>query len=310
MTHKGTITLETERLILRRFMLDDAEPMFCNWASDPEVTKYLTWSTHQNVAISREVIKSWLSGYDSESYYSWAIELKSLQEPIGSIAAVKVEDTTKLVHIGYCIGKSWWHKGYTSEALARLVRFFFEEVGVNRIEARFDPRNTNSGKVMAKAGLKYEGTFRQADHNNQEGFCDASYYAILADDYFGKGAKRKIAIGDITIDCTDPIRTRDFYAAFTGWKKCEAYGCSALIDDKGLLILFAVPEVNYIPPVWPEEPGRPQKQMHFNLQVDDLHLLINEAIRLGATKATKQFGGDDFVTMLDPEGHPFCLCAK
>jgi ribosomal-protein-alanine N-acetyltransferase len=213
--------------------MDDAEPMFRNWASDPEVTKYLTWPTHKNVDISREVIKNWLSAYESERKYEWAIELKSLHEPIGSISAVKVEDNTNLVHMGYCIGRPWWHKGYTSEALTRLVRFFFEEVGANRIEACFDPRNRNSGKVMAKAGLKYEGTMRQANRNNQ-GICDAAYYAILADDYFGKGQKRGITIGDISIDCADPARTRDFYAALTGWEKREAYGCPALVGDNGL----------------------------------------------------------------------------
>jgi ribosomal-protein-alanine N-acetyltransferase len=191
MTHKGTVTLETERLILRRFTMDDAEPMFRNWASDPEVTKYLTWPTHENLDISREVIRNWLSGYEAGNKYSWAIELKNLHEPIGSISVVKADDDTNLVHIGYCIGKTWWHQGYTSEALTRLVRFFFEEVNANRIEARFDPRNPNSGKVMAKAGLQYEGTMRQADRNNQGGICDASYYGILADDYFGKEQKEE-----------------------------------------------------------------------------------------------------------------------
>jgi ribosomal-protein-alanine N-acetyltransferase len=186
MTHRGTVVLETERLILRRFTLDDAEAMFHNWASDSEVTKYLTWPTHESVNISQYVIKDWLIDYESDNKYNWAIELKSLGEPIGSIGAVKVDDNIKTVEIGYCIGKQWWHKGYTSEVLTRLVRFFIEEVGANRVQARFDPRNINSGKVMMKAGLKYEGTLRQADRNNQ-GICDTSYYAILADDYFGKG---------------------------------------------------------------------------------------------------------------------------
>ena len=76
------------------------------------------------------------------------------------------------------------HKGYTSEALIRLLQFFFEDVGVNRIESRHDPRNPNSGKDMQKAGLRYEGTLCKSDWNNQ-GVCDAAYYAILADDYFG-----------------------------------------------------------------------------------------------------------------------------
>jgi ribosomal-protein-alanine N-acetyltransferase len=75
----------------------------------------------------------------------------------------------------------WWHRGYTSEALAELIRFFFEEVGANRIEARHDPRNPNSGKVMLKCGMKYEGTIRQADCNNQ-GICDYAMYGILRTD--------------------------------------------------------------------------------------------------------------------------------
>ncbi len=75
-------------------------------------------------------------------------------------------------------------QGFTSEALSRLICFFFEEVKVNRIESRHDPRNPNSGKVMMKCGLKHEGgTSRQSDWNNQ-GICDASFYGMLASDYF------------------------------------------------------------------------------------------------------------------------------
>jgi ribosomal-protein-alanine N-acetyltransferase len=167
MTHKGTVRLETERLILRRFVPEDAEAMFRNWANDSDVTKYLMWPTHGNIENTRKVLAEWDAIYEKPDHYSWAIELKSLGEPIGSIAAVQKRDDIQMVHIGYCIGKAWWHKGYTSEALTELVRFFFEEVGVNRVESRHDPRNPNSGKVMMKAGLRYEGTLRQSDTNNQ-----------------------------------------------------------------------------------------------------------------------------------------------
>jgi RimJ/RimL family protein N-acetyltransferase len=98
-----------------------------------------------------------------------------------------------MVHIGYCIGKAWWRKGYTSEALIRLVQFFFEDVGVNRIESRHDPRNPGSGKVMQKARLRYEGISLESDWNNQ-GICDAANYAILTRDYFQKpGTTQTIA---------------------------------------------------------------------------------------------------------------------
>jgi ribosomal-protein-alanine N-acetyltransferase len=183
MNHKGTITLETERLILRRFTLDDADAMYRNWASDDEVTKFLTWPTHSDVSVSEAVINSWIPLYQKPEHYSWTIVLKELGEPIGSTAAVEERDDIKMVHIGYCIGQKWWHKGYTSEALKELIRFFFEEVGENRIESRHDPRNPNSGKVMLKCGLQYEGTMRQSDINNQ-GVCGAAYYALLAEEYF------------------------------------------------------------------------------------------------------------------------------
>jgi RimJ/RimL family protein N-acetyltransferase len=82
-------------------------------------------------------------------------------------------------HIGYCIGRNWWHQGYTSEALQALLDFFFDEVGVNRVETRHDSRNPHSGGVMRKCGMHCEGVLRQSDWNNQ-GICDAVWYGILA----------------------------------------------------------------------------------------------------------------------------------
>lgn len=92
------------------------------------------------------------------------------------------DDAVEMVHIGYCIGRKWWNRGITTEALREVIRFFFEEVDANRVEARHDPRNVNSGKVMARCGMRYEGTQRQADRNNQ-GRCDSAMYAILAEEY-------------------------------------------------------------------------------------------------------------------------------
>ena len=133
MNHKGTVTLETKRLILRRFEHKDAKAMFSNWANDPEVTKYLTWPVHSDIRVSRAVIDSWIKQYETPNYYSWAIVLKEINEPIGGISVVAQDDNIEMIEVGYCIGRNWWHRGYTSEALVELIRFFFEEVGVNRI---------------------------------------------------------------------------------------------------------------------------------------------------------------------------------
>lgn len=182
MKHCGTKRLETERLILRKFVIEDAKAMFENWASDLEVTKYLTWPAHDSVDASRMVLKDWIAEYPNENFYQWAIVPKESEScAIGSIAAVNLNDDVSLVHIGYCIGRSWWHRGITSEALKVVMDFFFDEVEVNRIESRHDPRNPHSGMVMQKCGMKYEGTMRSSDRNNQ-GICDACWYALLKSD--------------------------------------------------------------------------------------------------------------------------------
>ena len=153
--------------------------MYKNWASDDEVTKYLTWPTHSNMDVSKLVLEDWASSYSDEKYYQWAIVLKEKgDEPIGSISVVKMNEDVSMVEIGYCIGRAWWKNGITSEAMRAVMDFFFDKVKVNRIEARHDPRNPNSGKVMMKCGMKYEGTLRSFDRNNQ-GICDASYYSLL-----------------------------------------------------------------------------------------------------------------------------------
>ncbi|MBE5873696.1 MAG: GNAT family N-acetyltransferase [Lachnospiraceae bacterium] len=183
MKHCGTQRLETERLILRRFVSEDADAMYKNWASDSEVTKFLTWPTHSSVDVSKYVTDDWVNSYSNEKYYQWAIVLKENGDvPIGSISAVDMKEDISMVQIGYCIGRNWWNKGITSEAMQEVMKFFFEEIGVNRVEARHDPKNPNSGKVMEKCGMKYEGTMRSADKNNQ-GICDAVYYALLKSEW-------------------------------------------------------------------------------------------------------------------------------
>lgn len=179
MKNSGTQRIETDRLILRRYVIEDADAMYKNWASDSDVTKFLTWQPHSSVEVSRGIIENWLKEYSDEKYYQWAIVLKANgNEPIGDISVVQMNEDISMVHIGYCLGRAWWRRGIMSEALKAVMDFMFDTVEVNRVESRHDPMNPNSGKVMQKCGMKYEGTLRSADRNNQ-GICDACYYALL-----------------------------------------------------------------------------------------------------------------------------------
>jgi len=185
MNHQGTITLETDRLILRKLNADDIPAAFRNWTGDDKVTEFLRWPTHSSIDITERVINDWIAEYEKPEFYQWAIVPKDLNEPIGTITVVGMEERTAKIHIGYCIGSKWWRQGYTSEAFAAIIPFFFEQVGAQRIESQHDPENPNSGKVMEKCGLIYEGTLRKADWSNK-GIVDACMYGLLSSDYFKK----------------------------------------------------------------------------------------------------------------------------
>ena len=185
LTHKGTKLLENHRLILRQVTHLDAEPMLRNWASDPEVTRFLTWPPHSCIEVTQSVIRSWIKSYEQNDYYQWTIVLKDLgEEPIGSISVVSHNDLVQKAEIGYCIGRKWWHQGIMTEALNEVIRYLFMEVGMKRIEAKHDTRNPHSGAVMRKCGMRFEGTTLGSDRNNL-GICDMDHYALLRKDYEG-----------------------------------------------------------------------------------------------------------------------------
>ncbi|MBD5157675.1 MAG: GNAT family N-acetyltransferase [Butyrivibrio sp.] len=182
MQHKGTVKLETQRLILRRFVTDDAPKMYENWASDPDVTEFMTWPPHESAELTRALLEDWIKQYSDASYYNWVIELKEIGEPIGSISAVKLDENISAAEIGYCMSKKYWGREIMPEALKAVIAFLFDEVGLNRIAATHDVNNPKSGRVMEKAGMKTEGILRAGGRNNQ-GICDSVVHAILKSDY-------------------------------------------------------------------------------------------------------------------------------
>ncbi|GAA0116354.1 GNAT family N-acetyltransferase [Clostridium senegalense] len=182
--HKETEKLETERLILRKFKEADALDMFNNWASDSEVTKYLSWSAHKSVEISKQLIEMWINNYKNMEQYQWAIELKETGHAIGNISLLEINNDDENCEVGYCIGKAFWNKGIMTEALLKVIEFGFNEIGFQRIGARFDVNNFASGRVMEKCNLIYEGTLRKFIKDNSCNLVDCKYYSILRDEYY------------------------------------------------------------------------------------------------------------------------------
>ncbi len=177
--HKGTVKLETERLILRRLTLEDADQMYENWANDDRVTEFLTWPTHKDKEITKKVLGMWVKEYENENFYQWGIELKETGELIGTISAVNTIDNVKTVEIGYCIGYNYWGKGYVPEALRELMNFFNKEVGYKRIEGTHCIENPKSGRVFEKCGFEFEGILRKRTKDKNGIMCDVKMYSFI-----------------------------------------------------------------------------------------------------------------------------------
>jgi len=186
MTHRGTVTLETERLVLRRFTMDDLEPIFYNCWSDPEVWQ---WTNYKPMRRAEDVINAagmftdeWLGAYAKPNRYSWAIQLKAAGEAAGRFFGMRPDDEVSQIMLAYELGRKWWNQGFMTEAVKAVIDFFFNEVGFNRIYSDHASENPASGRVMRKCGMVYEGTMRQALKCNK-GIFDKVNYAILAEDY-------------------------------------------------------------------------------------------------------------------------------
>lgn len=177
MRHKGTLRIETARLLLRPLTPDDAPAMYANWAGDPAVTRWLRWKPHRSAAFTRELLSAWAQLYANPDYYQWGIVEKSSGILIGTISLTDARfdpearrDTAQwqaagldcadgLWEAGYCIGRRWWGRGFTTEALRAVLDFWFERVEADWLACAHAKENAASGAVMRKAGFRplFEG---------------------------------------------------------------------------------------------------------------------------------------------------------
>ena len=169
MRHIGTQELQTSRLTLRRLLPQDADMMYQNWASDPEVTRYLRWEPHKNAAETRELLTAWATLYPNPDYYQWAMVEKATGQVFGSISLYNsllgepqqktewpgLDLADGIWEPGYCIGRKWWNKGYTTEALQAVVDFWFKAAEGSFLTCCHAAANPASGRVMEKAGFVY-----------------------------------------------------------------------------------------------------------------------------------------------------------
>ena len=149
------LTLETDRLILRPFEKNDAETMFKMWASDDEVTKYLTWNTHKSIEETEFIINLWIEQYEKPERLNFGIVLKEENILIGGIDVVGYLDGTPV--IGYVISRKYWNNGYMTEACKTLLNYLFNQ-GYEKVRIDAAVENIGSNKVIQKCGGKLINT--------------------------------------------------------------------------------------------------------------------------------------------------------
>ena len=172
--------IETERLILRGWSLDDAEDLY-DYARNPNVGPHGGWKPHESVEESKKIItKLFLGKYDI-----WAMVDKQTGKVIGSIGFEKdtIRDEPLCLELGYAMAEDYWGRGLMTEAAKAVIRFGFEKSGLEMISIYRNPVNYRSERVIEKCHFIYEGTLRRANKVYTGEIRDAACYSMLRKEF-------------------------------------------------------------------------------------------------------------------------------
>lgn len=180
--HVGTQKIETERLILRRFIFDDDTAMLKYWISDKKRQSLYSEPTYTTKDSVRGLLDKYIGNYDNSSYYRWAIILKDNDECIGQIAYFLIDDKNNFAEIEYCIGALFQRKGFATEATKAIIKYGFTKINLHKVQISHKSINFPSKRVIEKCGCIYEGTFR--DYFFMDGrYVDRLFYSILKSEF-------------------------------------------------------------------------------------------------------------------------------
>ena len=204
--HKGTRSIETARLLLRRMRESDAYDAYDRWQADADVARYMRWTPVTSLAEARKDMAEGVASY-SDTRYRWGIARKEDDRVIGSISAPHIDAWDETAEVGYCLGHAFWGQGYAAEALEAVIHYLFFDVGLNRVSACHSLANPASGRVMQKAGMVREGSARQY-YRAMPGLQDVDLYGIVKDMLYQPGADfafagpGELTDGDLALVCT------------------------------------------------------------------------------------------------------------
>ncbi len=173
-------TIDLGDYILREQTLEDAED-FLEYYSDPEVSKYIVSFIPKTVEEARSEIRYWINVFSYNDGLYFAIARKSDNKMIGSVGVSGVNRNHNRIEASYDLAKEYWGQGIMTKALKAVLKYAFEELKFNRIEAFAMPNNIGSQKVLEKCDFVFEGNLRQHRFHNGK-YVDIGLYSVLYQD--------------------------------------------------------------------------------------------------------------------------------
>ncbi|MBR4446197.1 MAG: GNAT family N-acetyltransferase [Solobacterium sp.] len=148
----GTIPIQTERLLLRRYRMDDAEILYRNLGQDPSSCKYSGWNPYADLQMAENSVRMFIEQYDKPHFYGWMMEHDG--SPVGTIGAYDYDAQNHSIEIGMSVFLSCRGHGYAAEAVSAVLRYLLEEENISAVTAWCATENTASSKVLEKAGMR------------------------------------------------------------------------------------------------------------------------------------------------------------
>lgn len=171
--------LETNRLVLRQVTNDDANDMLC-YLSDEVVMKYYGLEPFKSIADAMDEISWYQSIFENKTGIRWGITLKG--RVIGSCGFHNQVSHHSRTEIGFELSREYWGQGIAREAIGVILKYGFEHMELNRIEALIEPPNLSSQKLVEKQGFVREGLLRQYEYTSGK-FDDLYMYSMLKQDF-------------------------------------------------------------------------------------------------------------------------------
>lgn len=175
--------LETERLILRQLRIEDSGDLYDYFSKD-EVTEFYDLDSFINQNQAEKLIIKWNDSFDIQEGIRWGITLKTKDRIIGTCGYHNWSKEHYKAEIGYELTPEYWRQGIMTEVLSAVIKYGFNELGLNRIEALIDPENISSRRLLIKSGLNEEGLLKEYFYEKKR-FVDAVIFSTLKKEYKG-----------------------------------------------------------------------------------------------------------------------------